>query len=327
MIINKKTYYIIDFSNWVYRFKSVYPFSKVENRGVVTDTSVLFGFARVLPLLPYNDIVVVLDGVPLISRRILPAYKGQRLHDEQSEGTRISNIDIVRWLSNVGTILNKTISVVCSPGQETDEVIASIVYRAVGKLPSNSRFIDMLYKKPIESDRMLKQYADLQTEEFIVEENSRCVIASTDGDFLQLQRFDNVFIDLSLTGKDISNKHTSKSTDGLSPVQTILYKTIFGDVSDNIPSVQVNSKQKAQIKEWIKKIDSEETLNKALQAIWVNPTSELELGLFGQRRITKINYEVAHLVYRGNPIKLSESEEPLKLLNKYKIRIRCPKVL
>lgn len=322
-----KTYYIIDFSNWVYRFKSVYPFAKVESSGVMTDTSVLFGFARILPLLPYKDIIIVLDGIPTISKSILPGYKGQRLHDDQKEGTSISHVELVTWLSNVGRVINKNISVVCSPCQETDEVIASIVYQAIDKLPKNYKFVAMLHSKPITEDRVLAKYESLATSNLVVEPNSKCVIASTDGDFLQLQRFLGVYIDLSLTGKDVSNKHTSKSTDGLNPLQTILYKTVFGDVSDNIPSVPTTPKQKQQVKDYIKSVLSEEQLNKCLNNIWNSPTNEVEAFLYGYRRITKINYEVAHLEFRGYPLLLYKECDPFNLLNKYKVRMRCPKNL
>lgn len=319
--------YIIDYSNWDYRFRSVYKFAKVEIGGVKYDTSVLYGFVRCLKSIPSDDIVIVLDGTPLVSKALLPGYKGNRNHDDQNEGATLSTKEVISVLLNMGDILGKTINVVCSPGQETDEVIASIAYEANGPRLVKPGLTSMLFTKDYEVDKRLVKYKDMDQGEFHVNRGDTIIIASTDGDFLQLQRFPNTFIDLSLTGKDVSNKHTSKSTAGMTPEQTILYKSIFGDVSDNLQGVSMSSSKKAEVIEYIKYVECMGDVEISLDNIFAHPTCNVEKFLYEHRSTIKVNYKVAFLEFRSYPRKLYMKCDPYEILNKCKIKLRCQKRL
>ena len=149
-----KQVYIIDFSNFAYKFKSVYTYAKQNVNGVTIDTSVLVGFIRCLKANLAEDIIIVLDGVPEQSKKVLPSYKGQRMHDDLSLSIGVPKLEVVKFLTKIGSLIGKNIKVVCSPGQETDEVVSSIVHHITGNLPPRATFIDKLNSRELSSDRM-----------------------------------------------------------------------------------------------------------------------------------------------------------------------------
>lgn len=297
----------------------------MEVANVLLDTSELYGIYRTLQSIPYDNIVIVIDGIPTRSNTILSSYKGNRSKDDTSEGYTISQKDIIKSLTCASELLKKSIHVVCSPCQETDEVISSIVHEAVSLLPNNHIFIDKLNSKSFKDDRCLKKYDDASKTKFHVEPGSKIVIASTDGDFIQLQRYPNVYIDTSMTGKEVSNTRSSKSTCGLTPIQTIMYKAIFGDSSDNIPAVYLSSKQKKEVLDLISSVKSEEDLETILNSIMTSPKTEIETLLFSQRKTIRTNLQVTQLKFVSFPYELHYNFDTKAYINKYKVRIRCYK--
>lgn len=321
--------YIIDFSNFVYKFKSVYKYAKISINGVDVDTSVLVGFIRCLKANLANNIVIVLDGVPIQSKRVLPTYKGQRSHDEIPSMIGVPKLEVIKFLTRFGELINKNIKVVCSPGQETDEVISSIIHHITGHIPNRADFISKLNSRPLNSDRILKYLdADGVITETYKPNCSSAVIASTDGDFIQLQRWDNIFIDTSSSGKEISNIRKSKSTSEVSPLASIVYKAIYGDVSDNIPAIKMPWKKEDVINRLNKYIKIEEDLNK-----FYDSCMQDRPFIVGLRDITnyisrfakfqfEINWAVAFLTFRSYPIKLYYPNYDIRdTIKKYKLKV------
>lgn len=322
--------YIIDFSNFAYKFKSVYTYARRNVNGVEVDISVLVGFIRALKANLADNIVIVLDGVPTQSNSVLPGYKGQRLHDDIAQFIGVPKVEVIQFLTKVGDLIGKNVEVVCSPGQETDEVISSIVHHVTGHLPARYKFISMLNTKAIESDRMLKYLTkvEVETEQYIPNYDT-VVIASTDGDFIQLQRFPGVYIDTTASGKNISSKVTSKSTSGVTPIASIAYKAIYGDVSDNIPANKLPWKKEDVIL-WLNKgICVEEELmmfhkacteGAAMRDIYLQKVADYIKENCSKQ--FEVNWTVAFLTFRSYPQKLKFPNYDIKTtIDKYKLKV------
>lgn len=325
-----KQLYVIDFSNFSYKFKSVYKYSCTNVNGVEVDTSILYGFIRALKSNIATDIVIVLDGVPYKSLSVLPEYKGQRMHDETSNSVRVPKLEVVQFLTKIGPKIGKNIKVVCSPGQETDEVIASLVHHITGNLPPRHLFLDKLNTKEIPSDRMLQYLAkDMYIKtKYIPDEYDTVIIASTDGDFIQLQRWDNVFIDKSSSGKEISSHVTSESTCGTTPLASIVYKSVYGDISDNIPSIKVPWNKDKFISDINKYITSDEDLQRFFLESTTGVISNWNLS-YAAKFISKncskqfrTNWTVAFLVFRSYPFALEYPSYNIEsTLKKYNLKV------
>lgn len=323
-----KLVYIIDFSNFAYKFKSVYKYSRVSVNGVSIDTSILTGFIRCLKANISNDILIVLDGVPLQSLSVLPGYKGQRQHDQTPSGLSVSKLEVVQFLTKVGELIGKNIKVVCSPGQETDEVISSIVHHVTGHLPARAEFISKLNTRKLSSDNMLK-YLDsgVITTKYIPNYQG-VIIASTDGDFIQLQRWQGVAIDTSNSNKRVSRETTSKSTSGLSPVASIVYKAIYGDISDNIPAIKVPYKKDEVLHSLNNHIKTDEDLLRFYTACTggsdkSSPLSILESYIHKNcLKQFQVNWTVAFLTFRSYPLELWYPDYNIQdTIRKYKLKI------
>ena len=210
--------YVIDNSNFCYKFRSVHRYSKVLVEGVLLDTSVLTGYIKSLRANIFNNIVIVLDGVPLRSKAILPNYKGTRLNSENIN-LGIPKLEVIKFLTAVGPLLGKTINVVIAPGQEADQVISSIAHLAqYDKIPEDYQFLNSISYLPLDADKVLKylNVPELDMEPYYpIKEN--VIIATTDSDMAQLQRFSNVYIDTSTSGKAVTDTRTAKAVQSLNP--------------------------------------------------------------------------------------------------------------
>ena len=322
-----KQVYIIDFSNFAYKFKSVYTYAKQNVNGVTIDTSVLVGFIRCLKANLAEDIIIVLDGVPEQSKKVLPSYKGQRMHDDLSLSIGVPKLEVVKFLTKIGSLIGKNIKVVCSPGQETDEVVSSIVHHITGNLPPRATFIDKLNSRELSSDRMLK-YLDndkVKLDKYIPDA-TEAVIASTDGDFIQLQRWEGVYIDTSSSGKEISHCRTSKSTSGLTPIASIAYKAIYGDVSDNIPANKIPWKKEEVVAKLNAKIRTEKDLDTFYKACISGSQSSInELSTYIYKTCQKqfmINWIVAFLTFRSYPYIVTYPDYDIhETISRYKLKV------
>lgn len=321
--------YIIDFSNFAYKFKSVYKFAKIELNGVTIDTSVFVGFIRCLKSNISKDIVIVLDGVPSRSLELLPGYKGQRSHDETSNFIAPPKIETIQFLTKIGTLLHKNISVLCSPMQETDEVIASLVYEITKNLPSRAEFLSKLNSRSIDDDKFLKGYNHGLTLERFHHNYDSAVIGSTDGDFIQLQRFNGVSIDTSSSGRKVSSQRTSKSTAEVSPIASIVYKAIFGDASDNIPQLPIAFTKQDILPLLNIYINTEvDLLNFKGACIYNTDKAPKGLRTLANhiyktcKKQFDINWTVAFLEFRSFPLKLSYPDYNIEeTLKKYDLKV------
>lgn len=326
-----KPLYLIDFSNFAYKFRSVYKFARVNVNGVVVDTSILYGFTKAIRENPFSDICIVLDGVPSRSKEALPSYKGQRMHDDESNHISTPKLENIQFLTQLGKVFNKNVFVVCSPLQETDEVIGSIVHRICHKTPARASFISRLNTRDIKDDRMLRYLntPSLQLSQHSFEEYDSAVIASTDGDFLQLQRWDGVSIDTTTSGKSIASDVTSKSTAGLSHIATIPYKAIYGDMSDNIPTNNL-SLSRNEVLKTLNLIKTDEQLIDFYNSCTSGRQAELPLPLKVLAKTIyheclsgfKRNWVVAYLEYRSDPFIITFLDYNIKdTATKYKIKL------
>lgn len=237
--------YLIDHSNFRYRFKSVHRYAQTSISGVIYDYSVLQGYINALRHCPFSDIIIVLDGYPKWVKDIYPEYKGTRNHDINDNVLSVSLLEEVQFLTKLSSILNKNIRVVCSPMQEADQVISSIVHIVVNGLTTRYKFISSMQTFSIESDKFLNYLnSNVITHSLDLSLYNSVVIASTDADMQQLQVYKNVFIDSSMTGRKVSTVKTSDSVASLPPASIPIYKAIYGDVSDNIPPIQLKASKK-----------------------------------------------------------------------------------
>ena len=293
--------YIIDYSNWKYKFQSVYQFTSPGN---TYDTSVLFGMFKSLKTLPYKHIAIVLDGYPLRSMELLPSYKSGRVHQLQSK-LQIPQHILLSLCCEYGSKLGKDVHIVCSPCQETDEVIASLVLGRVAP-PSDKELLSMLNTKPFEDDPFLKKYHThvVKTSQFSPIRDVD-IIASTDGDFIQLQGYPSVFIDKSTSGHSVSNQVTSKSTASLPPFASLVYKAIYGDSSDAVKSVRYRL-PKTKYLPYLKDID---TLDKVTDAYnqctgKTPPLNPLFQEVVCYKENFLRNWEIVKLKYISEPFEI-----------------------
>lgn len=318
----------------MYKFKAFSNPHSVEVEGVRINTSALEGFVYSLRAIPFDDIMVVLDGLPQHSNTILPNYKGTRNH-ESDEGLSVSKLEVAQFLTRAGERVGKTVTVVCSPLQETDQVISSVVHYVCKRLPQRWRFMHTLNTKPIEDDPMLRRYAPvtlspLNTE--YLDQFDSVVIASTDADFVQLLRFGNVYIDTSTSGTKICAERVTDSTAQMSPVASVVYKCIFGDSSDNVPSIPMVDTKRAksvisdisderQMMDFFEIMDNGRTSGESS----LSPSqSRLALEIYASpyRSMFRVNRDVTFCIFWSLPSVLSYPDYDIeKTINKYRLRV------
>lgn len=245
--------YLVDYSNWVYRYVSTY---KTTRRigGVVYDVSTVHGFMRSLKSNPFTNINICLDGYPELSLTYLPSYKGQRLK-EPNEGLVFPKRELIKFLTKYGELIGKNIKVVASAGQEADQVIASQAFQICKKMNPLHLKMQNMMRKSLKEDVVLKRFIsdDYKERDVVLEGYDTVVLGTTDSDMYQLLSIDNVILDNSTSGKSFNmGEYTPKAVDGVLPQAISAYKALIGDTSDNVPSLNLKMK-KDELKKLINK--------------------------------------------------------------------------
>lgn len=315
--------YLVDNSNFCYKFKSVHTYAQTLINGVSVDVSVLVGYLRSLRINPFDKIYIVLDGIPFRSLSILPGYKGQR-NKEVNDSVSVPHLEVAQFLSKIGTLLNKDIRLVCAPGQEADQVISSIVHMATGNLPMRYKFISQLASYPLDSDRCLR-YLTLGNPKVTPLEvgYEPVVIGTTDSDMQQLCKFDSVIIDNSTSGRNIRST-TATAVHGLPPAAIPIYKAICGDISDNVPAIsKVSPDTVAHFLTRIKtKEDADSFLGIIKQRSIDHNNVELSSWILSNFSDFKRNYEVVNLKFFSIPVQVEFPDYDINTtINKYKLRV------
>lgn len=245
--------YLVDYSNWVYRYVSTY---KTTRRigGVVYDVSTVHGFMRSLKSNPFTNINICLDGYPELSLTYLPSYKGQRLK-EPNEGLVFPKRELIKFLTKYGELIGKNIKVVASADQEADQVIASQAFQICKKMNPLHLKMQNMMRKSLKEDVILKRFIsdDYKERDVVLEGYDTVVLGTTDSDMYQLLSIDNVILDNSTSGKSFNmGEYTPKAVDGVLPQAISAYKALIGDTSDNVPSLNLKMK-KDELKKLINK--------------------------------------------------------------------------
>lgn len=315
--------YIIDNSNFCYKFKSVHTYAQTSVNGVSVDVSVLAGYIKSLRINPFTDIYIVLDGVPFESINLLPGYKGQR-HKEAEDKVSVPKLEVAQFLSKVGTLLGKNIQLVCAPGQEADQVISSMVHMATGKLPDRYKFTSKLREFPLQDDRCLSYLVkgNPTISELSLPQDT-VVVGTTDSDMQQLCKFPGVIIDNSTSGRNIRTD-TAVAVHGLPPAAIPIYKAICGDQSDNVPAIDKVSPEKVA-----RMLRSLKTLEDA-QAFVVSVTSgqivkgleEISLLIRDHKAEFRRNYDVVNLRFFSIPKRIEFPGYDINAtIEKYRLRV------
>lgn len=321
--------YLIDYSNFCYKFSSVYNLTrKVSN--IQVDVSVLYGWYRALKANPFSDIVICLDGYPKYHLSKLASYKGTRSH-EAKESVSVPRKEIIEALVGMGALLGKNISVAFIPFKEADQVIASFVHIANRAVSESSLSLSKIGYPSYTEDRFLKNMVPKDMEIGFSETHydNVCIIGTTDSDIYQLCAFKDVYIDSSTSGKNVNYSNgTPKAVDNISPHLIALYKAIIGDHSDNIPPLSISIPRK-QVYDIISKLTPEEVIKFEQQVnMGVKDTTDigkLRTEIIGCLQQFKDNLFLTRLSYSGYPsIIQCDKSKALKrtksILDKYKIK-------
>lgn len=245
--------YLVDYSNWVYRYVSTYRTTR-RIGGVVYDVSTVYGFIRSLKSNPFTNINICLDGYPELSLTYLPSYKGQRLK-EPNEGLVFPKRELIKFLTKYGELIGKNIKVVASAGQEADQVIASQAFQICKKMNPMHLKMQNMMRKSLKTDVILNRFIteDYKEREVSLKGYDTVVLGTTDSDMYQLLSIDNVILDNSTSGKSFNmGEYTPKAVDGVLPQAISAYKALIGDTSDNVPSIDLKMK-KEELKKLINK--------------------------------------------------------------------------
>lgn len=245
--------YLVDYSNWVYRYVSTYRTIR-RIGGVVYDVSTVYGFIRSLKSNPFTNINICLDGYPELSLTYLPSYKGQRLK-EPNEGLVFPKRELIKFLTKYGELIGKNIKVVASAGQEADQVIASQAFQICKKMNPMHLKMQNMMRKSLKTDVILNRFIteDYKEREVVLKGYDTVVLGTTDSDMYQLLSIDNVILDNSTSGKSFNmGEYTPKAVDGVLPQAISAYKALIGDTSDNVPSIDLKMK-KEELKKLINK--------------------------------------------------------------------------
>lgn len=328
-----KTAYLIDHSNLAYRFRSTFQFARTTINNVEVDTSCLYGYIRTMKSHLFNDIFICLDGVPQRFFDILPGYKGQRLEDP-NENRRVPFSEEIRFISALGKVYNKNIKVLASPGQEADQVMSSITHLNAGLGPANPVFYTKLYNNmqiTLDNDPHLSKLSKGVTLSINEYNFDTTVLGTTDSDMYQLLQNGNVHIDSSTNGKKILPRtYTPKAVHSLPPACIPAYKMIVGDVSDNVPNLDLGISDKMLIELIKKELNSVDKIDSFINAVRLGTPVENKHLLSIQKKIREqnkvkamlANREVTKLVYNCTPFELSYEDYDIKeTLEKYKLKI------
>ena len=155
-----------------------------------------------------TSVYVVFDGAGSTANRknLLPEYKGER------NLQRVTNWDAFDSLEE-------------EHDAKVDQIVRVIQYLKL--LPVKTTIIDK-----VEADDIIAVLA----EKLVEKHNSTCFIVSSDKDFVQLVT-DKIILYRPME-KEYYTPKVVKEKFGVSPQNFILYKTLLGDNSDNIPGVK-----------------------------------------------------------------------------------------
>lgn len=228
----------VDFSNFILRFRGSFD-SYVKKNRVLYDCTCISAIRTLCKKSMYTN-VLCLDGIPQSSSVLQSTYKGTR-DFEESNIIVPSMVESALMYCYYASIHNITPLVCFKLGEEADQVISSLVHLTINNYSS---FNDVFYNYT--TDRRLRALLEYDTESvdhYISQwSDANLVIDSTDADFIQLQRYPQVFI---LDKGVVTKTKASKSTGYVSPSQSIIYKAVLGDKSDfvkpAIPSKHTNA--------------------------------------------------------------------------------------
>ena len=77
--------FLIDFSNFLYKYKNSLRLSSRLENGVQVNTSALYGIMKTLSHNDFDDVVICLDTYPALFKDYYPDYKGQRGYEFDEE--------------------------------------------------------------------------------------------------------------------------------------------------------------------------------------------------------------------------------------------------
>lgn len=326
-----KALYIVDFSNWVYKFKYTFNLGVELEGGAYVDTSVLHGFNIAIKSQRFDDIIVALDGCPIRSLDILPQYKQQREHSK-SDKMYVPKKEVLQFLTKLGEIHGKRVRVVASYGQEADQVIASVASIALGKVPKTQCWMAdvVALEHSVKEDPYLSNYVESEFPLGLDTDYNSVVIGTTDSDMAQLKAMGDVFLDSSWSGSKIDySNNTPKAVHNMPPETIAVYKAFLGDVSDNVPAV-VPTRRGKTVRELIVKYFKEEQS-------FLNFCSAVRLGLkvpseliilkkwvleTGGVDALRRNYSVTKLRFESTPLELTYPSYDIKTtISKYQLRV------
>lgn len=284
--------YLVDYSNWVYRYVSTYRTTR-RIGGVVYDVSTVYGFIRSLKSNPFTNINICLDGYPELSLTYLPSYKGQRLK-EPNEGLVFPKRELIKFLTKYGELIGKNIKVVASAGQEADQVIASQAFQICKKMNPMHLKMQNMMRKSLKTDVILNRFIteDYKEREVVLKGYDTVVLGTTDSDMYQLLSIDNVILDNSTSGKSFNmGEYTPKAVDGVLPQAISAYKALIGDTSDNVPSIDLKMK-----KEELKKLINKNFLEYGSMRQFIND------AMAGVKQKTKELQDLAEYLIKTNQL-------------------------
>ncbi len=324
-----KILYVVDFSNWVYKFKYIFPNLTSVYCGVEYHTGVLHGFNQAIRSLSrsplsFDRVVVCLDGYPQRSYELLPQYKRQRVH-ETTDTVWVSKKEVIQFLTQLGQVYGIPVSVVASYGQEADQVIASVTHLALGRVD----FLDRVQvtERSANEDSYLSSYGFQATPFELGSGYDSVVIGSSDSDIYQLKGLGNVFMDSSQSGIRVDySDFTPKAVHNLPPNLIPIYKAFVGDVSDNVPSlVQRRSSPKvvSAILE-LGDVDPDRWMScfvDDLKQGRVSSSPSLQSYLVGSERELWNNYKIVRLKFETSPELVSFPEYDVQsTFSKYSLK-------
>lgn len=245
-----KTAYIIDYSNFEYRFKNARvanDLQHIDGMGNV-DLSVIYGFIQSIRAIKADEIFIALDGTPKRALELLPSYKGNRDH-ENPDRLYPSTLTVLKCISHEARQIGKPLHVCCYPFTEADSVISALIPNLLGQyeFPTYDNFKTCAMNLPKDDTRLapycisicnfLSNYKYGWNGSSESRAFDRIIIGSMDSDLYQLRKYKGVCFDRSTTGKDIApDNETPAAVQHLPFYYIRLYKSLFGDKSDCIPA-------------------------------------------------------------------------------------------
>lgn len=328
-----KPVYLIDYSNYAYRFSTAFSRYYVMQQNVKVSYGVLYGFVQSLRANVFKDIIICLDGDPTINLSYLPSYKGHRLK-EPDDSHSVPRAEVIKFLTQIGEILGKNIYVVASPNQEADQVISSITHQIVGSVDPKIVSFQNMMRESISVDWRLACYTKDLHENYNLDLSNydTVILGTTDSDMYQLVVNPNVHIDGSTCGKEIKfGMETPKEVHHLPPGSIPAYKAIVGDNSDNVPSLQVPNKLASLLEIVTEELNSVDKLHHFIRCCEKNTpelitedrSKKLAKHIINTNQVDqlRINNRVTELVFWSTPIQLSYDYDIQSTIKRYGLRL------